>query len=362
MKKYLLLLLVLLVASSVFAQKKEKQKKEDKPDRNFRFAGIPLIGYNRTVEFSLGAILTGYYKVNQKDTISPESSTMLIGMGTTNKSYFGAFVQQFYLDEDKWRIKLVGGFGNANLQVWTDYGTAGQFIDYATLVAMVSLDVKRKVYKQFYIGIYGALASAETTFDVTDSATGEKYTDTQKLNNAGFNLLWDSRDNVNYPTEGFQVLMNNRFYASWMGNDSSFTKVELTYNQYLNFNSERKVLLIRYFSKMSFGEVPFQGQNTVRADDIRGYSQGKYRDKQIYTVQAEYRHRFKNRWGFVAFAGVAAAVPEFKGLFNTTYLPGAGAGVRFLLIKKMGINIGIDVGVGRDDWSLTFRVGEAFSR
>ena len=64
-----------------------------------------------------------------------------------------------------------------------------------------------------------------------------------------------------------------------MGNDSSFTKVELTYNQYLNLNSERKVLLIRYFSKMSFGAVPFQGQNTIRADDIRGYSQGKYRDK-----------------------------------------------------------------------------------
>ena len=62
------------------------------------------------------------------------------------------------------------------------------------------------------------------------------------------------------------------------------------------------------------------------------------------------------------FAGIAAAVPDIKGLFENTYLPLAGVGVRFILIKRMGINIGIDVGVGRDDWSLTFRVGEAFSR
>lgn len=360
MIKQFLLHFIILSSLHSFAQEKDKK---DKEDRNFRFAGIPLIGYNRTIELSFGAIVSGYYKVNQKDTISPESSTMLIGMYTTNKSYFGAFVQQFYLDDDKWRLKLIGGLGNANLLVWTELGgSSGKFIDYATFMTALSLDVKRKVYKKFYIGLYGSLASAETTFDYDDPATGEKYTDTQSLNNAGFNFLWDSRDNVNYPTQGFQILMNNRFYSQWMGNDSSFVKIELTYNHYFNFESTRHVLLLRYFSKMSFGEVPFQGQNVIRADNIRGYSQGKFRDNQIYTLQTEYRHRFENRWGFVAFAGIAAAVPDFSGLFKTMYLPGIGAGVRFLLIKKMGINMGIDVGVGREDWSLTFRVGEAFSR
>lgn len=360
MKRFLLFFIVFLVTTATYTQEKEKK---DKEDRNFRFAGIPLIGYNRSIDFSLGVMLNGFYSVNQRDTISPKSSTKLLGIYSTNNSWFGAFVQQLYLKEDKWRIKLIGGMGNANLMVWTDLGpSSGQYIDYSTQMWQINLDVKRKVYKKLYVGLYGALSKAETTFDVIDPETGENYKDIQTMNNVGFNILWDSRNDVYYPTKGIQVYLNNRFFAGALGNDSSFTKIEITYNQYFNFKSDRKVMLVRFFSRLSFGEVPFQGQNTIRADDIRGYSQGKFRDNQTYTLQTEYRHRFKNRWGFVAFAGIAAAVPDISGLLSTQYLPGVGAGVRFMLIRKMKMNIGIDVGVGREDWSLTFRIGEAFSR
>jgi len=43
-------------------------------------------------------------------------------------------------------------------------------------------------------------------------------------------------------------------------------------------------------------------------------------------------------------------------------LPSVGFGVRYLMIGKEKINIGVDVGFGRDDWSLAFRIGETFGR
>ena len=356
MKKSILLLLVFLISLSSFGQKKDKEEK------NFKFAGIPLLGYNRTIGFSLGALLNSYYKVNQQDTISPSSSTSLIGVYTTNNSYFGAFIQQFFLKEDIWRIKLIGGFGNANLQVYPEFGDAGDYIDYSSLVKMGSIDVKRKVYNRFYAGLSASLMNAETTFDYIDPSTGDYYVDKQTLNNVGVNLLYDNRDNVNYPTKGLHVFMNNQFFSDGLGNDSSFVKIEFSYNFYFNFKSEKRVMLLRYYSKSSIGEVPFQGYNTVRGDDIRGYSKGDHRDKQIYSYQAEYRHRFENKFGFVAFVGIAAAVPDMMSLLNAQYLPGIGIGLRYLIIKKEKINLGIDVAVGRNDWSLTFRVGEAFSR
>ena len=55
---------------------------------------------------------------------------------------------------------------------------------------------------------------------------------------------------------------------------------------------------------MSIGDVPFQGQNVVGQDDIRGYSSGKYRDNQAYVIQAEYRWRFYKKfewWGFLVW-------------------------------------------------------------
>jgi len=48
---------------------------------------------------------------------------------------------------------------------------------------------------------------------------------------------------------------------------------------------------------------------------------------------------------------------SFSGL-----LPGAGAGIRFMAIESEKINIGIDVAVGKDDWGLYFRIGEAFGK
>lgn len=355
MKVRIIILLLFVVTTSI-AQKKEKE------ERTIKFAGIPLLNYNRTVGFGAGVLLNAYYKIDKTDTISPSSSTSLVGFYTTNSTYIGAFVQQFFLKEDTWRLKLIGGYGNANLKVYPDFELAGDYIDYSTQISILSLDVKRKVYKKFYAGLSGSLIQANTTFDVIDPSTGEKLVDNQRLNNIGINFLYDNRDNINYPTKGLHVFMNNRFYQEWMGNDSSFISIEFSYNYYINFKSDKRVLLLRYYSKSSFGEVPFQGQNVIRGDDIRGYSKGEHRDKQIYSYQAEYRHRFKNKFGFVAFAGIAAAVPDILSMLNTTYLPGIGLGLRYEIIKKEKINIGIDVAIGRDDWSLTFRVGEAFSR
>jgi len=356
MRSSIIIFFICVFVTASFSQENEKE------ERNIKFAGIPLLNYNRTVGFGGGVLLNAYYKVNRTDSISPSSSTSLIGFYTTNNTYFGAFVQQLFLNEDRWRLKLIGGFGNANLQVYHEFEQAGEYIDYSTLVSVISLDAKRKIYNKFYGGLSGSLINTSTTFDVLNPSTGENIVDNQQLNNIGINFLYDNRNNINYPTKGLHVFMNNRFYDNWMGNDSSFISIEFSYNYYYKFKTDKRVLLLRYYSKSSFGEVPFQGQNVIRGDDIRGYSKGKYRDKQIYSYQAEYRHRFENKFGFVAFVGIAAAVPDMLSMLNTQYLPGVGVGIRYEIIIKEKINIGIDVAIGRDDWSLTFRVGEAFSR
>ena len=110
------------------------------------------------------------------------------------------------------------------------------------------------------------------------------------------------------------------------------------------------------------GDVPFEAQTVVGGDDIRGYSQGKYRNNQVYTLQGEYRWNFYKRWGMVAFAGVASAVAKFSDIAMKDLLPGVGAGIRFKMLPNERINIGIDAGVGKGDYSITFRIGEALSR
>jgi hemolysin activation/secretion protein len=156
----------------------------------------------------------------------------------------------------------------------------------------------------------------------------------------------------------------NRFYRDWVGSDNNFERYEINYNQFFDLlNDQRHILIARVNLNLASGNVPFQGQGIVGGDDIRGYSQGKYRGNQIYALQSEYRWMFnRSRFGMVGFVGIASAVESFSDIFKSTLLPGAGAGFRYQIIPAMKINIGVDVGFGKDDYSLTFRIGESFGR
>ena len=43
-------------------------------------AAIPMINYNRTQGVVAGAMISGFYKVNSLDTVSPSSSSGIIGI------------------------------------------------------------------------------------------------------------------------------------------------------------------------------------------------------------------------------------------------------------------------------------------
>ena len=120
--------------------------------------------------------------------------------------------------------------------------------------------------------------------------------------------------------------------------------------------------MFRIYSVVSVGDVPFSGQNIVGRDDLRGYSNGKYRADQVYNIQTEYRWNFYKKWGLVAFGGLAVATDNFNGDNYSGILPAIGTGFRFMAIPSRGINIGMDVAVGKEDWGLYFRIGETFTR
>jgi hypothetical protein len=122
-------------------------------------------------------------------------------------------------------------------------------------------------------------------------------------------------------------------------------------------------LVARFYGGAAVGDsIPFNGKNTVGRDDLRGYSDGRYRANQVYDIQAEYRWNFYKKWGMVAFGGVAIATDDFKGNNYSGLLPALGAGIRYMVIPKRKINIGIDVAVGKGDWGMYFRIGETFTR
>ena len=359
MKK--LILIFILLPFLAFSQQKEETKKKKKVN----YAFIPLIMYNSSLGGQIGFMTSGYFDVSKKDTISPASNIGVVSNYYTSKSYMGVLFSKFYLKEDNYRIKTAIGGANINFQTYveipemptfTSENEDGTFIDYNTKFYFIYLEGMKKIWNHFYLGARVMYNSSITEFDKEGVPSEEEH-----LFGFGIASEYDNRDNVFYPSKGQNAKIGSFTFLEELGSTSQYHKVKIEYNKYFSLNSNT-ILLARAFGVSSFGDVPFSGKNVVGRDDMRGYSNGKFRANQVYDLQTELRWNFYKKWGMVAFGGVAVATDDFSGTNYSGLLPAIGVGLRFKAIKSKNINIGIDVAKGVDDWGVYFRIGETFTR
>ena len=358
MKKVALIISLFLSFANMSAQGNSSDTEESKTkldEKRYELTVMPFFNYNRNIKFMLGAIPMAMYNLNKQDTISPKSLSGAIGVYTTNKSYFIGFFNKLYYADDSWRGTFFLGTGNINSQFFIDDINSSDFYSYGTNATVFSAGIQRKVILGLYGGITYTYAKYKTEF--SDDIMEETTTVTNGLE---FNVLYDTRDDVYYPKSGNKFDIKWISYAEWLGNEMNADKIKTIFNKYIPMRKNTDVLAARASGTFGLGEIAFEQQTVVGGKDIRGYSEGKYRGKSVIALQAEYRLNFAKRMGVVAFAGAATLYGSDNENFDGTFLPGGGIGFRYKAFKKVKFNIGLDAAVGKDDWGLYFRIGEAF--
>ncbi len=81
----------------------------------------------------------------------------------------------------------------------------------------------------------------------------------------------------------------------------------------------------------------------------------------MFATQIEYRLSLPKRFGVVGFGGIGEVVPDVSEAFRINYLlPAGGGGLRFQLSKGYRLNLRADFARGKDTWTWSMGVGEAF--
>jgi hypothetical protein len=321
--------------------------------QDFKFLPIPYINYDRSLEFQFGALPMAMYTLNKKDTISPQAVSGIVGIWTTNKSWFLIAFSQFYLKEDRWRVALAGGLVSVNFQTYVDLPVNG-FIDYNTAADFVYLEAKRRIFKDVYLGLNYTYSSFNTRFE------GVPEPKVTYLNGIGVVMTRDTRDNVYYPKSGGETDLDWKTYPHSLNESGGVNKVEISHNHFLPMRDDNDIIGLRAYVGFGLGELPFEQQFLVGQTDIRGYTQGRYRGDAIYSIQGEYRWNLADRFGLVGFFGIATISGSNVSENNGIVLPGIGAGFRYTAFEKNHFNVGMDGAIGKDDWGIYFRIGEAF--
>ena len=313
---------------------------------------VPYINYSRAIGGAIGAVPMAMYKLNPRDTISPASMTGLVGMYTTNETWFAMFFQRFYFNEDNWRVSAAGGLGSVNYQFYLDF-IGGIYIDYNTQVDFLYADVQRRIIGNLYGGVLFQLVNAKSDFDDLPFETDNT------INGIGLLFALDERDEVYYPTSGTITNAKWTTFPSALGNNNVSNRIEFDHNQFFPM-SDNDVLAYRLYSGFGVGELAFEQQFIVGRADIRGYTQGEFRGEGMAAAQTEYRWNFKNRFGLVGFAGIATLWDSVNEDHDWKLLPAGGGGIRFNVFPEYHMNVGIDAAVGVRDWGVYFKIGEAF--
>lgn len=331
----------------------------EEDERNLKLAGVPIPGYSEVLGVNLGVVAMAFYKMDRNDPHLPPSSTGVFGFYSANNSWMGGAFQKFHLDGDNWRATAAGGFGSVKYQfnpAAIDPGFPDIFLDYTTATNFLFAQGSRRVYQTFYLGLAAVTWSAQVRLEPELVETED-----ERYSGPGIVGEWDRRDHIMYPTDGWFVEGRYLIYNDAFGSDRDFQALKLSVSDYWAVADTTHIVAGRVLTQTSNGDVPFSAQNILSGNqNLRGYSNGRYRGDKLLTVEAEWRWNFWGRWGAAAFAGVGWVADEFSAMTLDDSLPAAGLGLRFRMIEAYKINARVDYAWGKHDQALYIAIGEHF--
>ncbi|MFN8341428.1 MAG: BamA/TamA family outer membrane protein [Cyclobacteriaceae bacterium] len=178
---------------------------------------------------------------------------------------------------------------------------------------------------------------------------------------AGFVYLYDSRDNVINSSKGAYLDISNYFFGRSIGSNYSFNNVIIDGRKFYSVG-KKQVLALQAVFQYNEGNVPWrQLANMGGFNMMRGFYQGRHRDRDYVAAQVEYRFPVWKYLGMTVFAATGE-VEHSIGDFSLRELKlSGGTGIRVQVDKKERVNIRFDMGfTSRGLTGFYVNIGEAF--
>lgn len=318
--------------------------------------------YASDTKLGIGLVAAGVYHTDMGDSILPPSNVSLYGdvstvgfyllgvRGThifphnryraTYKLYFYSFPYKFWgigydmgdnddnkSDMKRWQAKVSGSFlWNLGCNIFLGPSVAFDYVK--------GKNVERPEYLQ--------------GMDLHSSNYG-----------VGFTFMYDSRDNLTNPHRGYYVNITQMFRPRFLGNHYAFSTTEWQMNAYQQpwrgATLAEDIRSTLNFGSPSWGMMAQLGGS----NSMRGYYEGRYRDKHKIEATVELRQHIWKRNSLTAWVGAGTIFPKFSQMRMRQVLPNCGLGYRWEFKKNM--NVRLDYGFGKKGQSsFLFNINEAF--
>jgi len=171
---------------------------------------------------------------------------------------------------------------------------------------------------------------------------------------------YDSRDNPFNPESGYNISGRYQWFNESVGSDiefDSFTTQALGYwhlpaSLLLGLRAEYEGL-----NQQGDGWLPPYVYPFV---SLRGAPAVQYQGNRVATVEAELDWKIDNRWKVGVFAGTGRTADSFADLNDADNINTYGTGFRYLIARRYGFMMGIDIARGPDDTAFYIQAGSTW--
>jgi Omp85 superfamily domain len=232
--------------------------------------------------------------------------------------------------------------------------------------------VLRRVFKDLYLGVgfyydhYWDIKVITPQTRLVNFYVQGQIGNTATASGPAFKLLYDSRANQINPDKGTFLNVVLRQNLQELGSDDEWASLLIDARKYFNFpRGAKNTLAFWSYNWLTLvGDLNYLLLPSTGWDDQyntgRGYVQSRFRGKQMFYFETEYRYRISHNGllGGVVFFNVENFTGNLKPY--DTFLPGYGAGLRVKLNKKSGANLCLDYGFGKGSSGFYVNLGEVF--
>jgi hypothetical protein len=394
-------LLLLLIGNSAFADGFWDQFKDPDDgrldassflaDNAYGFLPMPIIITDPAVDGGLGLAGLFFHETDEQEEKRLEalknsedgakflltpSVSVVAGAMTGNDSWFAGGGHMGFFKQGRIRYTGGGGYGDVNLDFF-GFGEIEmiQPIELNTKAFFVKQSLKFQVGdSQFFVGVAQQYANAtikpgrlgDLAGDILPPEWQDRWQDlvrgllTQDVVTSalGFNIEFDSRDNFFSPRAGYRYKLEHLWFRDSFGSDIDYELTRFSGLNYWNVTDKfRAALRIGADKAATNGLLPPFAMPGI---ELRGLPMMRYQGNYVAVAETELTWQVDDRWALLGFIGGGRAANDFDELKDSNSRVAKGVGFRYLIARRYGFEMGVDVARGPEEDVIYIQGGTAW--
>ncbi|MEP7278708.1 MAG: BamA/TamA family outer membrane protein [Bacteroidota bacterium] len=328
---------------------------------------LPVLARSIETSWSFGTAVSGTFHINKKDTAVRTSNLQSLVLYSLKKQFIAAVNGTIYFPGERYILSQQLSYSFFPDKFWGLGSLApdSSMEPYNFRQFYIYLHGQRSLAPHLYFGLlyeYQRLFKisylAGGLFDKENISGRSSY----HISGLGASLTYDTRNDAFAPNKGVFLQGSFNHFAPAFGSDFGYTNYVLDMRGFIK-TYRKQVLALQAYAFINNGDPPLRSLASFGgANSMRGYYDGRYRDRDQVVLQAEYRAPVYRWLGLVAFGGIGNVSHTCAYLSPVALKYSYGGGVRIALTRSEKLNLRLDYGIaaGGRSKGFYFQLGEAF--